>query len=607
MNKLDLGAVSAYAMAKEKGYEGTEEEFATLMAESGDNALRAEAAKNRAEEILESIPLDYQEAVQGVVALSQENHTLKQSLKDAVRYYNLHNLADIVKGYTISTAGEIIPDASASYARVAVTGGADYAISVGSAINKIWFHNANGQPVASYLNSRVWDNTANIYRIPAPETATNLVYLQEDGDNQYICLFEDYDKIGGYTAGEARLAVSVDNVVGFEDGVKTEIQHLEEPIIRRDALDFIEHRVSENLLDPTGDDVISGYYFNAANGTLESTSYMAAAYVKIYNTGTFVMPVVTDYFGATMAAKIPVFDRNKTYIKTITGNLGTATNILTITIADTNVAYIGLSCRKDALPVTMVVAGSTYPDEYIPYQNEYVMMGVAVEETSGLQNPLYKKIAIFDGDSICNGGSALDGLSGWAGRIGPANNMTWVNYAIGGGTIVHVADDRYCIGENIETIYAKHPKLDYLILEGGTNDADLIGADRIGTFDEDNYAGGYDTTTFTGALETLFRKAVTYFPHAKIGYIVAHKMGASDSVRRQFFVRAMEVCKKWGIPYIDLWTESHINNSLIAHRDYRLTPEESIAAGKLYVDAQHLAPAGYEIVTPKIEAWMRTL
>ena len=59
MNRIDLGAVSAYALAKEKGYQGTGEEFATLMMQSGDNALRAEAAANRAEEILGSIPPEY--------------------------------------------------------------------------------------------------------------------------------------------------------------------------------------------------------------------------------------------------------------------------------------------------------------------------------------------------------------------------------------------------------------------------------------------------------------------------------------------------------------------------------------------------------------------
>ena len=49
INKLDLGAVSAYALAVEQGYTGTEEEFATLMAQSGANAQAAEASKEGAE------------------------------------------------------------------------------------------------------------------------------------------------------------------------------------------------------------------------------------------------------------------------------------------------------------------------------------------------------------------------------------------------------------------------------------------------------------------------------------------------------------------------------------------------------------------------------
>lgn len=82
MNKRDLGAVSAYAMAKEKGYEGTENEFATLMAESGDNALRAEAAKERAEEILGSIPQEYTELSQNVVKNTGDITTLSQDIEE---------------------------------------------------------------------------------------------------------------------------------------------------------------------------------------------------------------------------------------------------------------------------------------------------------------------------------------------------------------------------------------------------------------------------------------------------------------------------------------------------------------------------------------------
>ncbi len=72
MNKLDLGAVTAYAMAVEKGYEGSEEEFAALQAESGNNAVRAEVAASRAQQILDSIPMDFQEVSRGVATLTQE-------------------------------------------------------------------------------------------------------------------------------------------------------------------------------------------------------------------------------------------------------------------------------------------------------------------------------------------------------------------------------------------------------------------------------------------------------------------------------------------------------------------------------------------------------
>lgn len=102
MNKLDLGAVSAYAMAKEKGYEGTEDEFATLMAESGDNALRAEAAKERAEEILGSIPQDYATLSQNVVKNAGDITALTQEIAAPweKRYINAFD-GKYIDGYAV--------------------------------------------------------------------------------------------------------------------------------------------------------------------------------------------------------------------------------------------------------------------------------------------------------------------------------------------------------------------------------------------------------------------------------------------------------------------------------------------------------------------------
>lgn len=88
MTRLDLGAVSAYAMAKEKGYQGTEEEFAVLMAESGENALAAAASAKEAADAAAKAAQDAADGVKQAVAddatKAEEAATLAQSVKDSI-------------------------------------------------------------------------------------------------------------------------------------------------------------------------------------------------------------------------------------------------------------------------------------------------------------------------------------------------------------------------------------------------------------------------------------------------------------------------------------------------------------------------------------------
>ena len=237
-----------------------------------------------------------------------------------------------------------------------------------------------------------------------------------------------------------------------------------------------------------------------------------------------------------------------------------------------------------------------------------------------IRNNLYGKVAVFDGDSICMG-SIKDGRLPWANIIGDENSMEWKNYGIGGGTVtaeVYVASTgakRHWVSRNIDRIHEECAALDYLILEGGTNDADLLidQPERFGEYNLEDYSGNYDDTTFTGALESLFYKATRYYPTAKIGYIVAQKMGTPacgygpDYKRRKFFLRAIEVCRKWGIPYLDLWESSPLNPSLECYYDKTLSIEENEAQGKCYVDGQHLTALGYRVISSRIAAWMQNL
>ena len=231
------------------------------------------------------------------------------------------------------------------------------------------------------------------------------------------------------------------------------------------------------------------------------------------------------------------------------------------------------------------------------------------------------KTIVFDGDSICQASSEAKHTveRGWPYRIGKKNDMCWRNFGIGGGTITAeiyskvTGNARHWISRSIDAIHIEFPALDYLILEGGTNDADLLRdlPERFGEVHPNDYSGNYDDSTFCGAVESLFFKAINYYPTAKIGFIIAPKMGVDDENeihhRRIFFLKIIEICKKWGIPCLDLWESSPMNPKLKVYYDANLTLEENIAAGKAYVDGQHLSKVGYDIISSQIDAWIKTL
>ena len=235
-----------------------------------------------------------------------------------------------------------------------------------------------------------------------------------------------------------------------------------------------------------------------------------------------------------------------------------------------------------------------------------------------MENKLYGKTVIFNGDSICAG---REGCGSWATRIAEWNSLSACkNYAIGGGIIseglcYQSGAPRHSVSGSLEKMHEEYPNADYIVIEGGTNDADLFKdqPSRLGGFAPEDFSGNYDDTTFSGALESLFYKAISYYPLAKIGYIVAPKMVGVDGSyipaarRRRYFDRAVEICKKWGIPCLDLWENCQLNPALKCYFDPSVSVEENIAAGRAYMDGQHLTAVGYEFVSTAIESWMRTL
>lgn len=236
-----------------------------------------------------------------------------------------------------------------------------------------------------------------------------------------------------------------------------------------------------------------------------------------------------------------------------------------------------------------------------------------------MENGLFGKTIIWNGDSICAG---TEEKGNWASRIAKKNGMSFKNYAVGGGTIAQGfpicqgGQIRHSVLETIDTMYKEFPDADFIVFEGGTNDADLIERGdapglSLGGYDPENFSGDYDLKTFAGCLETLFYKALKFWNGKKICYIVAQKMGTLPNQRRKrriYFDMAVKICKKWGIPYIDLWEGCYLNPSLPNMYDPSKTPEENNAENKgYYVDGQHLTKRGYDFTSEIIERFLNTL
>lgn len=365
--------------------------------------------------------------------------------------------------------------------------------------------------------------------------------------------------------------------------------------------------LSDNLLDKslmTYGKVIyygsSGYQF-----VTEADSYYG--FIPLRGTGTYRTKWNNSQHGST-GGRICLVNDDNTWICNVAGTLTATDNnyaydlefVVTQAMIDSGATKIAFDCHTTVLDTVMIVKDREYPSEYIPYG----YIEVATDTGKKQNNILYGKTAVFLGDSIC-AGTTVDADSGyynygWGGIIGESNKMTWKNYGMNGGTITElsaVQSSRW-LTTQADTAITEHPAADYVIFEGGCNDADQMKDALLGEISSD-YAT-FDTTTFSGAFESLVLKLLTNYPTAKIGYIIPQKMYAQNDhtatghVHRRFFDRAIEICEKWGIPYVDLWKGNPLNPKLST-------------AGTFYTDGQHLTLEGYQRITPQIEAWMRML
>ena len=212
-------------------------------------------------------------------------------------------------------------------------------------------------------------------------------------------------------------------------------------------------------------------------------------------------------------------------------------------------------------------------------------------------SPLYGKTALFGGDSICAGSpTEPEATRGWAGRIAAQYGMTVTNTGIPGASLSTSRKAR--ILTQIEKV--KDNTYDYVILQGLAGDA--LGPAPVGTMSDSFDVADFDVATYAGGLEELFYYAKQYFgEETQIGYIIGYQtpkteMGGRMADMSEYVAVAIPVCDKWGVPYLDLYNDAHLNNDLL-----KVTTTEYLP------DHLHPNAAGYDILYKPIAAWMETM
>ncbi len=178
-------------------------------------------------------------------------------------------------------------------------------------------------------------------------------------------------------------------------------------------------------------------------------------------------------------------------------------------------------------------------------------LGEVITELSQLKS----KSLYIDGDSIMYGyGSAGYAVGEF---LRDKYDMLLTKGAVSGATLAIKADSDNSICKRIISMTGDY---DYIIFDGGVNDVSQNLT--LGSMTS-HYKGGYDTTTTLGALEQICYYLVTNYLTAKKLYIFTHKIiNVSNPVTpdkmTNYYIAIKSVLNKWGIPYVDLFSECNL-------------------------------------------------
>lgn len=168
-------------------------------------------------------------------------------------------------------------------------------------------------------------------------------------------------------------------------------------------------------------------------------------------------------------------------------------------------------------------------------------------------NPTFSSSPYKDKTIVAFGDSVLAGW-GWkegTGIIQPLKekytDATWINKAESGANMAVTSSPAHT--PIVTQIKNYTGAADAIILNGGVNDKN--NGLPIGSI-ETNYDASYNTSTFCGALESSLQHIMDRYPLAVKLYIIPHSFAKDNSYVDSIYSKAIEICDKWNMPYLDM-------------------------------------------------------
>ena len=222
-----------------------------------------------------------------------------------------------------------------------------------------------------------------------------------------------------------------------------------------------------------------------------------------------------------------------------------------------------------------------------------------------------KTVMVF-GDSIMYGSG--NGGFGVGEYLERDLGMKCVKYAVGGARVGYVEGKNWLPGQIIRAL-RDGAEADYIVFDGFTNDCNISEGAAECDVPLGEPADGYDCPEVTGlkreggtfaeSFQSVLYTLLLRFPEAKILFIRPHNMGRrGDAEQKRYGELALSLCRKWGVPYVDLYGNSGMNTFIPLHRDLFTCDSYGWGRG----DCTHPNAAGYELkYMPLIESALKAL